>query len=93
MHAAVELADEVDAGALIVPTSTGGTLRACAKYRHRRPIIALAHEPRRRRTSSRSSGASTPTTMAAAETVDELIDSALEHARDFAGLEPGAARS
>jgi hypothetical protein len=28
--------------------------------------------------------------MAVAETVDELIESALEGARDFAGLEPGA---
>ncbi len=46
MHAAVELADEVEAAALIVPTSTGGAARACAKYRRRRPIIALAYEPR-----------------------------------------------
>ncbi len=45
MHAAISLADDVDACALIVPTATGGTVRACAKYRHRRPIIALAHEP------------------------------------------------
>jgi len=28
--------------------------------------------------------------MTAAESVDELIDSALEQARDFAGLEPGS---
>ena len=45
MHAAVELADEIDAAALVVPTATGGAARACAKYRRRRPIIALAHEP------------------------------------------------
>ena len=32
--------------ALIVPTSTGGAPRACAKYRRRRPIVALAHSPR-----------------------------------------------
>ena len=45
MRAAVELADELDAAALIVPSSTGGAARACAKYRRRRPIIALAHQP------------------------------------------------
>jgi pyruvate kinase len=44
MHAAVELADEVDAAAIVVPTSTGGTPRACAKYRPRRPLIVLAHQ-------------------------------------------------
>ena len=30
-----------------------------------------------------------PTTMAAAESVDELIDAALEQARDYAGLASG----
>src|SRR3712207_4079701 len=45
MHAAVQLADEVDAAAIVVPTSTGGTPRACAKYRPRRPLVALAHQP------------------------------------------------
>ena len=46
MHAAITLADDVDAVAVIVPTTSGGTARACAKYRRRRPIIALAHDPR-----------------------------------------------
>ena len=45
MRAAVELADELDAAAVVVPSSTGGAARACAKYRRRRPIIALAHQP------------------------------------------------
>ena len=45
MHAAVELAHEVDAAAIVIPTSTGGTPRACAKYRPRRPLIVLAHQP------------------------------------------------
>ena len=31
-----------------------------------------------------------PTSMATADTVDEMIDLALVTARDFAGLEPGA---
>jgi len=89
MHAAISLADDVDACALIVPTATGGTVRACAKYRHRRPIIALAHDQRVANQLALE-WAVRPTTMGAAESVDELIDAALEHARDFAGLEPGA---
>jgi pyruvate kinase len=89
MHAAITLANDVDACALIVPTATGGTVRACAKYRHRRPIIALAHDQRVANQLALE-WAVRPTTMGAAESVDELIDAALEQARDFAGLEPGA---
>jgi pyruvate kinase len=89
MHAAISLADDVDACALIVPTATGGTVRACAKYRHRRPIIALAHHQRVANQLALE-WAVRPTTMNAAESVDELIDAALERARDYAGLEPGS---
>ena len=46
MHAAVELAQEIDAVALVVPTASGGAPRACAKYRSKLPIIALAHDRR-----------------------------------------------
>jgi pyruvate kinase len=88
MHAAISLADDVDACALIVPTATGGTVRACAKYRHRRPIIALAHDQRVANQLALE-WAVRPTTINVAESVDELIDAALEHARDYAGLEPG----
>src|SRR5215218_6125030 len=89
MHAAINLADDVDACALIVPTATGGTVRACAKYRHRRPIIALAHDQRVANQLALE-WAVRPTTMDVAGSVDELIDAALERARDFAGLEPGS---
>src|SRR4051794_13918988 len=88
MHAAISLADDVDACALIVPTATGGTVRACAKYRHRRPIIALAHQQRVANQLALE-WAVRPTTMNVAESVDELIDAALEQARDYAGLESG----
>src|SRR3954463_10193541 len=46
LHAAVELAEEVEAIALVVPTATGGGPRSCAKSRRRRPIVALADTPR-----------------------------------------------
>ena len=89
MHAAVELADEVDAAALVVPTSTGGAARACAKYRRRRPIIALAYEPRAANQLTLEWGVQ-PAAVSVADTVDEMIDGALVAARDHAGLPSGA---
>jgi len=89
MRAAVELAEELDAAALIVPSSTGGAARACAKYRKRRPIIALAHQPGVANQLTLEWGVY-PTDMPTAETVDEMIDLALVTARDFAGLASGA---
>ena len=89
MHAAVELAHEVDAAAIVIPTSTGGTPRACAKYRPRRPLIVLAHQPGVAEQLALEWGVYA-TRMDHADTVDELIDSALEGARDFAELAPGA---
>jgi pyruvate kinase len=89
MHAAVTLADDVDASALIVPTSSGGTARACAKYRRRRPIIALAHDPRVANQLAIEWGVQ-PTTIDVFDTVDELIDASLLRAREMAGLTAGA---
>jgi pyruvate kinase len=88
LHAAVELADKVDAAALIIPTSTGGAPRACAKYRCRRPIVALVHQPGVGNQLALEWGVY-PTTMPTAESVDEMVELALTHARDHAGLEPG----
>ena len=87
--AAVELADEVEAAALVVPTSTGGAARACAKYRSRRPIIALAYEPRAANQLTLEWGVH-PSAVEVADTVDEMIDAALVAAREHAGLPSGA---
>ena len=89
LHAAVELADEVDAAALIIPTSTGGAPRACAKYRCRRPIVALAHQPGVGNQLALEWGVY-PTPMPTAESVDEMVELALTAARDHAGLASGA---
>ena len=89
MHAAVELAEEVEAAALVVPTSTGGAARACAKYRCRRPIIALAYEPRAANQLTLEWGVH-PSAVDVAETVAEMIDAALLAAREHAGLPSGA---
>jgi pyruvate kinase len=89
MRSAVELAEQLDAAALIVPSSTGGAARACAKYRKRRPIIALAHQPGVADQLTLEWGVY-PTSMPTADNVDEMIELALITARDYAGLEPGA---
>jgi pyruvate kinase len=88
MHAAITLADDVDAVAVVVPTTSGGTARACAKYRRRRPIIALAHDMRVANQLALEWGVR-PATIDFLETVDGLIDEALIRARDIAGLEAG----
>jgi pyruvate kinase len=89
MRAAVDLAEEIDAAAIVVPTATGGTARACSKYRKRRPIVALAHEPRVVNQLSLEWGVY-PTSMDVASTVDDMIEDALIGARDFVGLPSGA---
>jgi pyruvate kinase len=89
MHAAVDLAEEVGAAALVVPTSTGGAPRACAKYRPRRPLFALTHQRGVADQLALEWGIY-PAPMAVAETVDQVIEEALHGARDYAGLPPGA---
>jgi pyruvate kinase len=89
MHAAVQLAEEVDAAAIVVPTSTGGAPRACAKYRPGRPLVVLVHQPGVAEQLSLEWGIYA-TRMDHVDSVDELIDTALVGARDFAGLAPGA---
>jgi pyruvate kinase len=89
MHAAIELADELDAAALLVPTSLGGSPRACAKYRRRRPIIALPHEQAIADQLALEWGVYAKV-MPMSESVDELIESALLTAKEFAGLPTGS---
>ena len=88
MHAAVELADELDAAALLVPTSGGGSPRACAKYRRRQPIIALADSEEVANQLTLEWGVY-PQTLDVSGSVDGLIDRALIAAKRFAGLASG----
>jgi pyruvate kinase len=88
MRAAVELAQELHAAALIVPTMSGGAARACAKYRRRQPIVALAHGAGVAEQLTLEWGVY-PTPMGAVDTVEELTEMALMTARDCAGLASG----
>ncbi len=89
MHAAIELAHELGADALIVPTATGGAPRACAKYRVPRPIVAVAHDRRIADQLTLEWGVF-PTLAPVATNVDEMIEAALTTARDVAGIPTGA---
>jgi pyruvate kinase len=88
LHAAVQLADELDAAAIVVPTATGGSARACSKYRPRNPIIALAHDPLVAEQLTLEWGVY-PVVADVADSLDELVDVALRVARYFAGLGSG----
>jgi pyruvate kinase len=89
LHAAVELGEDLDADALLIPTATGGGPRACAKYRPGRPIITLAHDPVVANQLMLEWGV-TPIRVTVAESVEELIESSLLTARDAAGVPSGS---
>jgi pyruvate kinase len=89
MCAAVQLATQRGAAALIVPTTTGGSARACAKYRPGVPIVALAHDAGTAQQLALEWGV-IPSTIPAPETVDDLITAAIEHGAEVAALESGS---
>ncbi len=88
LHAAVELAAELDAAALVIPTETGGAARACAKYRTDRPIIAVSHDPLISNQLMLEWGVY-PMTMPEAQSVDELVEESLAAAHEFGGMPSG----
>ena len=89
MYAAVMLASDTDAAALVIPTSGGGTPRACAKYRPRRPVVALCHDHSVVNQLALEWGVS-PRAVAQLSDTDELIQRSLEIAKEVAGLPTGA---
>ncbi len=88
LYAAVQLAEAVDAAALIIPTATGGGPRTCAKYRSDRPIIALVDDPVVCNQLMLEWGIR-PITLPPADSVDALVESSLLAGRDLAGLPSG----
>jgi pyruvate kinase len=90
MRAAVELATQTRAAAIVVPTSTGASARACSNYRPPVPIVALAHHPGVAQQLALEWGV-VPSSLPAPDTVDDLIPAAIEQAAALAGLQPGAA--
>jgi pyruvate kinase len=89
LYSAVQLAESLDASALVIPTVTGGGPRTCSKYRPDRPIIALVDDPLVCNQLMLEWGVH-PIAMLGAESVDALVEASLLAARDLAGLPSGA---
>ncbi len=90
MHAAVALARDVDAAAIVVPTTTGRMARQCARYRPRRPVHALCEDERVARQLALEWGV-VPTLFADSADTDALLDMAMQVSADLGGLDPGDA--
>jgi pyruvate kinase len=89
MHAAVGLAEQLAATALVVPTTTGGAVRACVKFRPRAPVLALAYDPLVARQLTLEWGAR-PVVVEAGELAEEQeLNRALMIARELGPLERG----
>jgi pyruvate kinase len=89
MYAAVTLGDDVDAGAIVIPTSTGGTPRACSKYRTPRPLVALAHKPLVANQLALEWGVY-PRLMSMTKSTDELVETSVEAAKEIVSLPLGS---
>jgi pyruvate kinase len=87
LHSAVELAERVDALAILVPTTTGGGARACAKYRPARPVVAFSSDERVLRQLNLEWGVY-PVLTGVQETVEALEEDAIEQALAM-GFAPG----
>jgi pyruvate kinase len=90
MHAAVALAHDVEAAAMVVPTTTGRTPRACARYRPRRPVHALCDDERVARQLALEWGVFPKMYEPSADT-DALLEGALQEAAEIDGLHRGDA--
>ena len=89
VHSALQLANRLDAVAMVIPTATGGGARACCKYRPRRPIFAFAHDERVARQLNLEWGVY-PFPIEIHESVDELVEDALRRTREHGGFAAGA---
>jgi pyruvate kinase len=87
-NAACDLAEALQAKAILVPTFTGRTANAVARLRPRRPIVALTHVDWAMRQLALEWGV-TPLLISETSDVEELWRRAVEAARDAAIVETG----
>ncbi len=91
MGAAVLLAREIKADALVIPTETGGSARAAARFRPRRPILALCSDADVARQLALEWGViPEPLHQRPAEPIDALVERCLLRAQRRLGLPDGA---
>ena len=87
-NAACDIAEALEARAILVPTFTGRTASAVARLRPRRPIIGLTHHDHSLRHMALEWGV-TPVPIKEAADVEELWATSLEAARETGIVEPG----
>lgn len=91
MRAAVLLAREIKAEALVIPTETGGSARAAARFRPRRPILALCSDAEVARQMALEWGViPEPLHQRPEEPIDALVERCLIRAQRRLGLPDGA---
>lgn len=86
--AAVEVAEEVSARAILACTRTGRTVRALSRFRPRAPIMGVASDPLVLRQFALSWGV-TPLEIAEYRTTDELVSQTMAAALNRGGLRAG----
>ena len=90
MRAAVLLAREIKAEALVIPTETGGSARAAARFRPRRPILALCSDADVARQLALEWGVMPePLHQRPDEPIDALVERCLVRAQRRLGLPDG----
>jgi pyruvate kinase len=87
-NAACDIAEVLDAAAILVPTYSGRTASAVARHRPRRPIIAVTHKRDAVQQLALEWGV-VSSQIEQADDVEHLWSSALEAARDTGLVEPG----
>ncbi len=87
MQAAVHLAQQVGATALVVTTVSGGAARAASKYRPRLPVIALSEDQRVRRQLALEWGVVPGKLPPRPASAEELAALMLARAREVGGME------
>lgn len=91
MRAAVLLAREIKAAALVIPTATGGSVRAAARFRPRRPILALCNDPEVARQLALEWGViPEPLHQRPEEPIEALVERCLLRAQRRLGLPEGS---
>lgn len=89
LQSAAHLAEQLDAAALVVPTTTGGSARAVAKYRPSRPVVALCTRRGVRDQLALEWGVFPEMLDDAPQTTGDLVEASMEKAVRFIGLATG----
>jgi pyruvate kinase len=87
-NAACDIAEALDAAAILVPTYSGRTASAVARHRPRRPVVAVTHKRHAAQQLALEWGV-IPTEIQECRDVEELWDRTLQAARDTGVVEAG----